>query len=104
MIAACPRSFTERKLVRIAAKVGIERQRNEMLGDVFRLDLNSGVPPGAIRRAGPSRSRERAAVGRRENHERLILGDRLAPRFGNVREPRNLSPRAFAFLRLDNRV
>src|SRR4029453_6822576 len=64
-------------------------------------DLGPGEPPGAIRGAGPSGARQRAAVGRREDHQRLVLGQRLLPRFGDIGKPGNLTPRTLAALRLD---
>jgi hypothetical protein len=56
MIAAGADLLAELGFMRIAAEVGVQRKRDKMLGDIFRLDLFPGEPPGTIRRASPSRS------------------------------------------------
>jgi hypothetical protein len=64
--SACP--FAELDFVRIAAEVGVECERDEVLVDEFWINLISGEPPGSIRGASPSCSPERTAVGGSEDH------------------------------------
>src|SRR5262249_25107440 len=103
MIASGADLLTELQLVRVAAKVRVEGQGDKVLGDVLGLYLGPGEPPGSIRGATPSGPRQRAAVSRREDHERLVLCYRLAARLRDVGQPQDLAPRAFTFLRFDRR-
>ena len=88
--------------MRTAAEVGVQRERDEVLVDVFWFDLGSGVPPGTVSRAGASCSTERAAVGGGEDHQRLVFGDRALTSLGDIGQPIDLAPRALARLRFDN--
>src|SRR5262249_34251960 len=82
-------------------KVGVESERDKVPGNVFGLHLGPGEPPGSVRGARPSGARQGTAIRGREDDERLVLGARLPPRFGDVGKPGDLAPRALAWLRLD---
>lgn len=104
MIPASAGLLTKLKLVRVAAKIRVEGERDEVLLDVIRFDLLSGEPPGTIRRAGASRPRKRAAVSRGENDDRLVLLDRRAAGVRHVGVPVDVAPGTFAKLRFDDFV
>ncbi|MFP6659103.1 MAG: hypothetical protein VB853_13055 [Pirellulales bacterium] len=101
MVAARANLLAEGQFLRVATEVRIERDGDEMLVDVVRFYLSPGEPPGAIRSTCASRTAQRAAVRRRENDQRLVLGNRAAAGFGDICHPRHFSPWTFAGLRLD---
>ena len=86
----------------IAAEVGVQREGDEVLVDVFWFDLGSGVPPGAVSRAGTSCPTQRASVGGGEDYQRLVFGDRALACLGDIGQPIDLAPRALARLRFDH--
>ena len=92
------------KVVAAAAEISVQRDGDEVLRDVFGIDLVAGEPPGPVRRARPSGSREGAAVGGRKDDDRFVFGDGPGPGLANIRHPRNVPPGAFAGLRLDGLV
>ena len=102
MIASSAGRFAEFDFVGIPPEIGVECQRDEVLLDVFRFNVVAGEPPGAIRGAGASRSPQWRAVGRREDDQGLVLGDRPLARFGDVGVPGDVPPRAFPALGLDH--
>ena len=67
MVPAGARLLAEFDLVGIASEISVERDRDEMFGDVIRIDLCPGEPPGSIRGAGASCATERRAIGSGEN-------------------------------------
>jgi hypothetical protein len=101
MVAAGPYFFAKGEFLGIATEISVECQRDEVFGDKFGLDLGPGEPPGAIGSASTSRTGQGTPIRGGEDYERLILRNRLSPCFGNVRQPRNLSPRTFSRLWLN---
>lgn len=85
MVSFRSRCFAEGDLLRIPAEIGVEGYGNEMPGDILRLNLDTGEPPGAVGGAGASGAAERASVRGGEDHQRLSLRHRAAARFGDVR-------------------
>ena len=71
MIAASADLLTERDLFCIAAKVGVECDRDKVFGDVLRFDLGAGEPPGTIGSARASGAPEGTTIGRSEDQQRL---------------------------------
>ena len=56
MVPAGTGQLAELNLMRVAAEIGVEGERDEVLLNVFGINLCSGEPPGAIRGTGASRS------------------------------------------------
>ena len=102
VIAAGAGLLTKLELVRVAAEIGVEGERDEVLLDILWIDLVSGEPPGAVARAGASRSAEWAAVGGGKDHQRFVLGDGSLACLGDVGHPRDLPPWALAGLGFDH--
>lgn len=102
VVATRARFFAEFDLVRVPSEVGIEREGDEVLIDEGGFDLFSGVPPGAVSRAGSSCPPQRAAVSGGEDDHRFVLCDRASARLGDVCQPIDLAPRAFARLGFDD--
>jgi hypothetical protein len=90
------------ELLGIPPEVSVERERDEVFVNECRFYQCPGEPPGAVGGAGASCSTERAAIGRRENEQRLVLRHRFLARLCHVRQPVDLSPGTLAWLWLDH--
>ena len=87
--------------MRIAAKVGVEAERNKVLVDEIGLNLSAREPAGSIAGACSSGPPEGAAVSGGEDEDGLVFGSRALAGFGNTGEPVDLPPGAFARLWFD---
>ena len=87
--------------MRIAAKVGVEAERNKVLVDEIGLNLSPGEPAGPVTGAGSSGPSEGAAVSGGEDEDRLVLGCGALAGFAYAGEPVDLPPGAFAKLWFD---
>jgi len=87
--------------VRIAAKVGVEAEWNEVPVDVIGLNLSPGEPAGSIAGAGASGSSQGAAIGGGENEDGLVLSCRALAGLGYAGQPVDLSPGTLTGLWLD---
>jgi hypothetical protein len=63
------------QFLRIAAEVGIKRERDEVFRDEFRINFCPGEPPGMIGGASASRPALRTAIRSGKNHDRFIFRD-----------------------------
>lgn len=96
--------LAELDFVGISPEVGVQGKRDEVLVDVFWFDLGPGVLPGAVSRAGSSCPAQRTAIGSGEDHQRLVFHNRLSACLGDIGQPIDVAPRAFAYLRFDDKV
>lgn len=104
VIPASASRFAEFDFVGIPPEVSVQGEWDKVLVNVCWVDLGSGVPPGAVSRAGASGPAQRAAIGGGKNHQRLILGNRTPTRLRDISQPINLAPRTLACLRFNQEI
>lgn len=102
MIATGPGLLAKLYFVGVPPEVSIKSQRDEVFVDILGIDLSSGVPPGTVGGASPSRATDRTSIGRSENDDGLVLGNPTLTGFSHISDPIDFTPGPFIGVGFDN--